>query len=101
MRHQNVCFYLIYIINPFVERPLVSANGLSTKITSLSTKITHCSTKISSLSTKITSLSMKLPCNNPLIFQKSPISSGFFCRKYIYIVKKENIPHISHISHVN
>ena len=61
MRHQNVCFYIIYIINPFVERPLVSASGLSTKISGLSMKITHCSTKISSLSTKITSLSMKIP----------------------------------------
>ena len=127
-----------------MERPLVSASGLSTKITSLSMKITHCSTKITSLSmitrslstkithcsTKITSLSMitrslsmKIThCSTPLrksrFFcrissdirpphppstlpsQKSPISSGFFCRKYIYIVKKENIPHISHISHV-
>ncbi len=60
MRHQNVCFYLIYIINPFVERPLVSASGLSTKISSLSMKITHCSTKISSLSTKITHCSTKI-----------------------------------------
>ena len=32
--------------------------------------------------------------------KKSAISSGFFCRKYIYIVKKRDIPHIPHISHV-
>ena len=56
MRHQNVCFYLIYIINPFVERPLAETSGLSTKISSLSTKITSLSTKITSLSTKITSI---------------------------------------------
>ena len=49
-------FYLIYMINLFVERLLVSASGLSTKITSLSTKITHCSTKISGLSMKIPSI---------------------------------------------
>ncbi len=67
MRHQNVCFYLISIINPFVERPLVSASGLSTKISglstitgSLSTKITSLSTITGSLSTKITSLSTKI-----------------------------------------
>ena len=154
-----VCFYLISIINPFVERPLVSASGLSTKIThcstkitslsmitrSLSTKITHCSTEITHCSTKIThcstkithcstkithcsmkitSLSMKIThCSTPLrksrFFcrilsdirpphppsalpsQKSPISSGFFCCKSIYNAEKRNIPHISHISHVN
>ena len=60
-------FYLIYIINPLVERLLVSASGLSTKIThcstkisGLSTKITHCSTKISGLSMKITHCSTKI-----------------------------------------
>ena len=59
---------LISVINPFVERLLVSASGLSTKISGLSTitsglstKITHCSMIISSLSTKITSLSKKIP----------------------------------------
>ncbi len=60
MRHQNVCFYLISIINPFVERLLVSASGLSTEISSLSTETTHCSTKISGLSTKTTHCSMKI-----------------------------------------
>ncbi len=138
MRHQNVCFYLISIINSFVERPLVSASGLSTITGSLSTKITSLSMKITSLPMKITSLPMKISslstkithcstitrslstkithCSTPLrksrFFcrilsdirlpsQKSPISSGFFCCKSIYNAEKRNIPHISHISHVN
>ena len=68
-------FYLIYMINPFVERLLVSASGLSTKITSLSTKITHCSTKITHCSTKISGLSTKIThCSTPLR------KSRFFCR---------------------
>jgi hypothetical protein len=52
---------LISIINPFVERLLVSASGLSTKISSLSTITSGLSTKITHCSTKISSLSMKIP----------------------------------------
>ena len=73
---------LISIINPFVERLLVSASGLSTKISGLSTKIsglstriTHCSMKITHCSTRISSLSTRIThCSTPLR------KSRFFCR---------------------
>ena len=90
---------LISIINPFVERLLVSASGLSTEISSLSTITSGLSTKISGLSASTSSVF--LAGFYPASAQKSPISSGFFCRNSIYNAEKRNIPHISHISHVN
>ena len=89
-------------------------SGLSTKISGLSTITSGLSTKISSLSTITSGLSTKIThCSTPLRksrsfgrisdptsalpSQKSPISSGFFCRKYIYIVKKNNTQHLQHL----
>ena len=107
---------------------VVITSGLSTKISGLSMKISSLSMITSGLSMKMNGLSMKKnglsmsavglrplvgflirhppslfrhpPSSSALPSQKSPISSGFFCRKYIYIVKKRDIPHIPHISHV-